>query len=668
MLNSAMDYIILPVLSWLDTIFFGLIGTIYELLMRIADATFFNQDVFREFSTRIYSLLGIFMLFRLTFSLITYTINPDDLTEKSKGVQNIISRILITLVLLIITPTIFVRARELQKIILDNSVLESVILGIGASGDNVANPAGIGDTKNTAGSRLSFVLLSTFLEPEKEFFPGCSSGMYLSGGVNMGCLNDLNGKETSGDVPLGSYVENAWKYKDVSILLDADLLRANDGSGQRYMKYQYIISTLAAVFVCYILLVFCIDIAVRSVKLGFLELIAPIPILGNIDPKASKDSTFNKWVKMVLNTYLDLFLRLASIYFCIFIFDNIDLVTTNSGNFVSDSAVKVFIILGALTFAKQLPDILKEFFPGMGKGTFDLNLKKKLSETPGMKQATGLAALGGAAVGAGATNFARNVAETASNWGDMSGGKKAAALARTAFSGLTGGASAMRRGAGASLSGKKAGEIYKSAYGGATQARDRYATSREAGATMRGTAAAKIQSGLGMHNLYERQKAEIGAYEEYMKVRDNVDNFAEKKVLDNKDGYYNNVINSKNRIETLRNSGAAESDITKEEKNYHDLLDIAKKDYVRDQSANQTGSLYYEVKNMKSIQKQYENYEGFQGFDSEAYGGFDDAKKHVLPAKKSIELDDKHRVAKANADAAAGSGGSGGGSSKKPGK
>ena len=52
-----------------------------------------------------------------------------------------------------------------------------------------------------------------------------------------------------------------------------------------------------------ILLSFTIDVAVRAVKLAVLRLIAPIPIISYMDPKGSKDSAFNSWVKTLTSTY-----------------------------------------------------------------------------------------------------------------------------------------------------------------------------------------------------------------------------------------------------------------------------------------------------------------------------------------------------------------------------
>ena len=68
----------------------------------------------------------------------------------------------------------------------------------------------------------------------------------------------------------------------------------------------------------YIAVSFCFDMAVRAVKLGFLQLIAPIPLIAKVDPKKG-DEVFNKWVKECTSTYLNLFVRLVAIYFALYI-------------------------------------------------------------------------------------------------------------------------------------------------------------------------------------------------------------------------------------------------------------------------------------------------------------------------------------------------------------
>ena len=75
--------------------------------------------------------------------------------------------------------------------------------------------------------------------------------------------------------------------------------------------------TLTAVVL--LLINFCMDVAVRSIKLAFLQLVAPIPIISYIDPKSGKDGLFKKWYDMCFKTYLSLFIRLLALYFAIYI-------------------------------------------------------------------------------------------------------------------------------------------------------------------------------------------------------------------------------------------------------------------------------------------------------------------------------------------------------------
>jgi len=159
--------------------------------------------------------------------------------------------------------------------------------------------------------------------------------------------------------------------------------------------------------VLWILAMYTITLGVRVVKLAFLRLIAPIPILSYLSPK--KDTPFQKWIKQCVTTYLDLFIRLAIIYFCMLLISIIfasDGVAINSATYLSphDGLYKWFniiLILGILLFAKKIPEILGEIFPSMGgKGGLDLGFGLK-SRTDFMGKGLATRAAG-AAIGMGA--------------------------------------------------------------------------------------------------------------------------------------------------------------------------------------------------------------------------------------------------------------------------
>ena len=63
------------------------------------------------------------MLFKLSFSLITYVVNPDDFSDKSKGFGKLIQNAVISLAMLVLVPYAFQMAFNLQAKILDDNLL-----------------------------------------------------------------------------------------------------------------------------------------------------------------------------------------------------------------------------------------------------------------------------------------------------------------------------------------------------------------------------------------------------------------------------------------------------------------------------------------------------------------------------------------------------------------
>ena len=140
------------------------------------------------------------------------------------------------------------------------------------------------------------------------------------------------------------------------------------------------------------MIVFCIDIGIRSVKLAFLQIIAPVPILGYIDATKG-EKTFKSWISQCISTYLEIFMKLLAIYFVIFL---ITLITTNGfSEYVinennelitqpienTDFFAKALIIIGLLIFANQVPKLLGDLL-GIKTEGFSLNPMKKIGESP----------------------------------------------------------------------------------------------------------------------------------------------------------------------------------------------------------------------------------------------------------------------------------------------
>ena len=407
---------------WIDKIVYNFIPEIYDLMLEIARTSILTQADIVNMAERVYKLIAIFMVFKVTLSLITYVVNPDDFSDKSKGVAKLGTNIVISLSLLILTPYIFNYAYQLQTIILEDNSLAALVFG-----DDLGEESFL----NSAGDQMSYITMQAFFSPnlslnnlyecttlytydkndEKKFNPACSTAMSGLGVNETDLKNYITGVERS----------------NLGLMFRQDLVLTVVNENDFLMDYKFIFSTVVGVVVILLLITFCIDVAVRSLKLAFLQLIAPIPILSYVDPKSGKDGLFKKWYEMCFKTFLSLFIRLLSLYFAIYVIQKVGktkLVDIIDGSYKTGFLLYVFIIIGALMFAKQLPEILKGLGIKLdGDGKFTLNPLKKFEDGAlGGKNITGMAR--GALVGtAGMLSGAGFMAGVSGAWNGLKSGK-----------------------------------------------------------------------------------------------------------------------------------------------------------------------------------------------------------------------------------------------------
>lgn len=96
-----LDKLIRGLFALIDGVIGWAIGELYTLIILIANVNVFGDYIY-EFMGRIYTFLGIFMLFKLSISVVNYILNPDQLTDKTKGFGKIIQQVIIVMGLIII--------------------------------------------------------------------------------------------------------------------------------------------------------------------------------------------------------------------------------------------------------------------------------------------------------------------------------------------------------------------------------------------------------------------------------------------------------------------------------------------------------------------------------------------------------------------------------------
>ncbi len=443
--------IIRTIFMYLDFIVYWLVDQIYRLFTLIADTGVFSADTIQEFGNRIYILLAIIMVFIVSFSMIKYIINPDEFLDQQKGVGKLLMNFFIVLIAIVTVPVIFKLAFELQGIVLKENIVGKIVLG---SSITSSVPGSDDNNITDGGKQISSVVFAAFFKPNESKYGECQYPDYSGCGdeTPITILKDQLGNNKS---VLGTIGENIVNEK-------VEVTKTTDGSSetleQYAIEYIFIISAIAGVFLAYILLVFCLDLAVRSVKLGFLQLVAPIPIVSLLDPRQKGNNLFNKWVQSSVSTYLGLFVRLIAIYFAIYvctivadsdgeIFSITDPTATPGDNIL----IKVFIIFGALIFAKELPKLLGDLTGMKFEGG-----SMKMTNAIGKTAAFGVGGAVGAGVASAAGNF--NAARLQMAKSGTTGVKAGLGiLGSTVAGGLAGGTRGLTRGVQGSL--KKGGKI-----------------------------------------------------------------------------------------------------------------------------------------------------------------------------------------------------------------
>ncbi len=510
----------------IDKIVFNFISTLYEFLTTIARTSILSQSDIQLITNRIYQLLAVFMVFKVTFSLIMYVVNPDDFSDKSKGVGKLGLNIMISLGVLILTPYIFSYAYRFQTIILEDNSLATLIMG-----DTDEDK----DAFNTAGDKMAYMTLAPFFTPNVsidnlyecveltvktttatgtvvKFNPACS-------GLNdnyeptddSDSLQSLVNDERFTMEDLKTYVAGV-ENSNLGLMFRQDMATAMDENKKNYIiDYKYLFSTAIGIIVILILISFCLDVAVRSIKLAFLQLVAPIPIISYVDPKSGKDGLFKKWYQMCFKTYLSLFIRLLALYFAVFIISKIDrMVDIVDGSYVTNLFVKIFIIIGALMFAKQLPKILE----GLGiklDGGFQLNpLKKIENEALGGKQIAKAARVPLKYAGRGAKGLVAGGLAGAAAFGT-----NLIARRGNVFSATAGALSATARGLKGAVKGEKFGKNFSNSYGGAMKARTNRADRKDLGINAFDVASENIKKRLYIPNEAQKNKLTLDHLNEY---------------------------------------------------------------------------------------------------------------------------------------------------------
>ena len=336
---------------------------------------------------RISLIIGLFMVFRVTFAFVQYIVDPDAMLDKKKGAANIIKKIIISIVLLGSTSTLFNLAFKAQDLIIDNQIIGKIIFNSSSSnGYDSDSLYSTPENSSTFGGRLSAEVFSAFYRLNPEASPKDSDQedckTWLTNDDGNSGYSKLKEKIAQNKGALSGY-----KNSPAAICLNEQ-----DSSDEYIVDFDAggFFALAFGIAVLYTIFIFTIQVGVRVIQLAYLQIIAPIPIIMYITPKG--DEQLKKWGQQCSTTFLDFFMRCTIIYFAILVIQNIwetgfigKLLSagTESSNGWETMYVGVIMIIAVLTFAKKVPNLIKEIFPSLGGAAgfdYGLSFKKQVVE------------------------------------------------------------------------------------------------------------------------------------------------------------------------------------------------------------------------------------------------------------------------------------------------
>ena len=337
--------------------------------MYTARAEILSNEFIQKIYNKVGMILGIFMVFKLAFSLIQALVDPSKFTDGRNGFASIIKRSVIAIVLLGITPSLFRTAFQFQNL----------IAGTENNTDNLIYKLIVGEAPSHSADSFGRIIASKlYFGFYKENEPyKLDNGIEIEYPDGGGSTVKVDNYEN-----LVDNVSNGTKQFSDTV----DYLSITS-SGDYVIDWNGLFAIGMAIAMIWILVTYCIQVATRVIQLAYLQLVAPVPILSYIsDPEGA----FKNWTKQCLTTYLDLFIRLAIIYFIITVstqileaWDDTESILYQSTGLdpIQDSStmfwVVIFLIIGLLMFGKRVPELLKELFPNFGGGAAGLGFGVK---------------------------------------------------------------------------------------------------------------------------------------------------------------------------------------------------------------------------------------------------------------------------------------------------
>lgn len=325
--------IVFDILLLFDSLIYSIAAYLLQAFFEIASFNINSNSingtkVVEAIMYRVMVLGGVYALFRLGISLITYITNPTEADNASKNGSKIVKNTVIAILLLAASKFIFNFLYDFSTSIITNGTIQQIIYGPEAEYPDYSE-------EQTAKSFVNGVFLILFQKGD--------------------------------DTALTSDAAKAAVSHVVSG--EASILTLADYAYSSSFHYIPILTTVVGVMLIYYFGSFAIELGVRLFKLFILQVISPIPIILSIDPKQNKK--LSNFAKAYSGIYISLFIRIITVYMAFVLLNLIEgifgqlgkLTDTTTTGFISLDAtflVEILLIIACFQAAKELPKLIEE--------------------------------------------------------------------------------------------------------------------------------------------------------------------------------------------------------------------------------------------------------------------------------------------------------------------
>lgn len=359
------------ILLFIDSVIFAILEGIIDLVFIVGtiDMSAISEDL-QFLVTNIKSLVGVYILFKLSILFIQYLVEPDTFKDKSKGGESVLKNVIVVAVLLSLLSgnLLFGFFNDLQKVVFGTSGNYEVLSALGIKNLNGDN--------NDMIQKLVFGKRNT-VKPAHDLTVEIAQ-QFIFTCPGAGLTNDLSNctpNKWRDTIPPNltfgiEYVDPNLLFGQIAYSTYGGVsffqLMKLDGVGGWLSSAQYIaiISSIVGIYMIMKFMKLSLLVVIRFLKLLLMQILAPIAIVSYATPDGKK--TFSNFWKTYFTIYMELFLRLFIMYISIYlmtaILSNPKFFPTGSYDIITNIILKILILVGISKFMDEMPELVSSFF------------------------------------------------------------------------------------------------------------------------------------------------------------------------------------------------------------------------------------------------------------------------------------------------------------------